>query len=157
MRIYLTGFMGAGKTTVGRMLAQALQYDFYDLDQEIERDAGKQIPEIFHSGGEPGFRSIESAKLRALFPDNAVIATGGGCFIENSDWMIDNGIVIYLKVPFDLLVRRIGADPNRPLWKNAATLFQQREASYCKAQITVDGSLQPDRVVEEVLTAIGKN
>ena len=157
MRIYLTGFMGAGKTTVGRMLAQALQFDFYDLDQEIEREAGKQIPEIFHSAGEPGFRSAESTKLRELLVEHAVIATGGGCFIENCEWMIDNGIVIYLKVPFELLVRRIGADPNRPLWKNAATLFQQREASYCKAQFTVDGSLQPDRVVQVILEAIGKN
>ena len=157
MRIYLTGFMGAGKTTVGRMLAQALQYDFYDLDQEIEREGGKQIPEIFHAAGEQGFRRIESAKLRELLADHSVIATGGGCFIENCEWMIDNGVVIYLKVPFDLLIRRIGADPSRPLWKNAATLFQQREAAYCKAQITVDGSLQPDRVVQELLKAIGKN
>jgi shikimate kinase len=71
--------------------------------------------------------------------------------------MIDHGVVIYLKVPFETLVRRIGADPKRPLWKNAATLFQQREASYCKAQITIDGSLQPDRVVQEILKAIAEN
>jgi shikimate kinase len=157
MRIYLTGFMGAGKTTVGRMLAQKLNCDFYDLDQEIEREAGKQIPEIFHSGGESGFRSIESAKLRALLPESAVIATGGGCFIENCEWMLNHGVVVYLKVPFEQLVRRIGADPTRPLWKNAATLFQQREPSYCKAHFTVDANASPEAVVQQIVGKIQTN
>ena len=149
MRIYLTGFMGAGKTTVGRALASMLDWTFYDLDREIERIAKRSIPELFQSG-ENAFRATETEQLLSLLPENAVIATGGGCFIENSDWMLNHGKVIYLHVPFMELVQRVGGDPNRPLWKNAAELFEQRQNTYRKAHFEVDGLGAPESIAEKI-------
>ena len=145
MRIFLTGFMGAGKSTVGRLLSQILNLEFVDLDTEIEMLAGRHIAGIFEDLGEQEFRDLERKCLEAS-PENAIIATGGGCFIFNTDWMLANGTTVYLKVPFEVLASRIGADPSRPLWKNAQKLFLQREAVYQKAQVIVDASPEPDQV-----------
>src|SRR6185436_10419582 len=110
MRIYLTGFMGAAKSTVGRLLAAGMGYEFLDLDRLIERRTGVNITTIFEEQGETAFRNLEAKELRMVTSDPAVIATGGGCFIHNTEWMLQNGTVIYLQVPFDALAARIGAD-----------------------------------------------
>lgn len=149
MRIFLTGFMGAGKSTVGRLLAPSLNCDFVDLDMEIERAAGLHISGIFEDFGEGEFRNVERHCLSAV-PQDAVVATGGGCFIFNTEWMLQNGMVVYLDVPFEILAERIGADPARPLWKNAHHLFDQRQVVYRKAQITVDGSPAPEVVAAHI-------
>src|SRR5688500_8759491 len=100
MRIYLTGFMGSGKSTVGRLLAQTLQFPFMDLDQELERSESNTVAEIFEKRGEPYFREAERRLLKSIHSDPAVIATGGGCFLHNQKWMLRNGTVIFLDVPF---------------------------------------------------------
>lgn len=152
MRIYLTGFMGAGKTMVGRALAQKLGCEFIDLDYEIEHSAGQSIESIFETGGESEFRKRESEILRSIDKDPAVIATGGGCFIYNHDWMLQSGTVVYLKVPFETLVSRIGAETSRPLWRNAKQLYDEREQSYESAHLQVDGTRDVETVASEIIS-----
>jgi len=137
--------MGSGKSTVGRVLALQLQWEFLDLDAEIQRKAAKTIAEIF-SESEGEFRKLETTCLQSILMKDAVIATGGGCFIHNREWMLKNGKVIYLHVPLQKLAERIGADPNRPLWRNAETLYREREAAYRAAHLTVDGTASPEEV-----------
>lgn len=149
MRIFLTGFMGAGKSTVGRIVSAQLGMLFTDLDTDIERVAGRDIAGIFEDLEESGFRDLEWKCLQSV-PDSAVIATGGGCFIHNADWMLANGTVVYLEVPFEVLARRTGGDPKRPLWKNAERLFCVREPAYRRAHITVDAAQDPDLVAAQV-------
>lgn len=153
MRIFLTGFMGAGKSTVGRLLAPLMNMDFVDLDTEIEMVAGRRIAGIFEDLGEAEFRALEQKCLHAS-PEHAVIATGGGCFIFNTEWMLQNGTVVYLHVPFDALASRIGADPSRPLWKNAEKLFLQRETVYRRAQVIIDASPEADQVARAIRTRL---
>jgi shikimate kinase len=150
MRIYLTGFMGAGKTMVGRVLAQKLGCEFVDLDYQIEHTSGESIESIFETRGESEFRKRESEILRSINKDPAIISTGGGCFIYNSEWMLNNGKVVYLKVPFDTLVTRIGAETSRPLWRNAKQLYDDRELIYETAHLQVDGTREVEQVANEI-------
>lgn len=151
MRVYLTGFMGAGKTMVGRVLAQKLGCEFVDLDYEIEHSSGQTIESIFESGGESEFRKHESEVLRRIDKDPAVIATGGGCFIYNRDWMLQNGTVVYLNVPFKILVSRIGAETSRPLWRNAKQLYDERGQTYETAHLQIDASRDVEPIASEIV------
>lgn len=150
MRIYLTGFMGSGKTTIGRMLAENRNVPFIDLDRELEHSHSKTITELFETNGEAYFREQESRMLKRIENNSCVIATGGGCFIYNQEWMLRNGTVIFLDVPFDEIVRRIGGDPARPLWKNAQMLYVERSDKYRNAHFTVDGSGSPEDVLRRI-------
>ena len=154
MRIYLTGFMGSGKTTVGRALARQLNLPFIDLDQQIEMTIGKSILEIFQQFGEPEFRKFETKVLQSIQLEAGVIATGGGCFIHHADWMLENGKVIYLRVPFEILTQRVGADASRPLWKNAKMLFAEREEFYRKAHFEVDAEEDPETVAARIVSLL---
>lgn len=151
MRIYLTGFMGSGKTSVGRALAQKLGWEFIDLDYEIEQSSKESIENIFATAGEPEFRKREAEQLRKIDKKDAVIATGGGTFIFNHDWMMQNGTVVYLEVPFEVLVSRIGAETSRPLWKNAKQLFEERQKMYESAHLTVNAAGELDSTVAEIV------
>ena len=116
--IYLVGPMGAGKTTVGRHLADLLDRDFLDSDHEIERKTGATIPWIFEKEGEPGFRFRETAVIDELTSkNNLVVATGGGAVTqpENREYLHQRGIVIYLYTPVELQLQRTYRDKNRPL------------------------------------------
>ena len=155
MRIYLTGFMGAGKTSVGRALAQKLGWDFIDLDFQIEDSSKESIEDIFTSAGEQEFRKRETQQLRQLNLENIVIATGGGAFIYNHDWMLKNGTVVYLEVPFEILVSRIGAETSRPLWKNAQQLFDERQKIYESAHLRVNAARDVDLIVAEIVERLG--
>ncbi|ROH86925.1 shikimate kinase AroK [Pseudomethylobacillus aquaticus] len=116
--IFLVGLMGAGKTTVGRLLAKHLGYDFYDSDHEIEHRTGVRIPLIFEMEGEEGFRKREAMiidELTQLGP--IVLATGGGAILqqENRDHLRERGTVIYLAAKVHDLWQRTRHDRNRPL------------------------------------------
>ena len=116
--VYLVGLMGAGKTTIGRLLARRLKLRFYDSDQEVERRCGVKIPVIFEIEGEGGFRAREEqaiAELTAL--QGIVLATGGGAVIseENRRRLAASGTVVYLSARPEDLFERVRQDRNRPL------------------------------------------
>lgn len=150
MRIYLTGFMGSGKSTIGRLLSEQTGVPFIDLDKEIEYKLSLSPTEVFERYGEQFFREQETELLQKFQRDPLILATGGGCFIQNREWMLENGTVLFLDVPYAQLVSRIGADPTRPLWKNAEKLYKDRYDEYKKAHHHIDASGTPEEVVERI-------
>lgn len=118
-RVYLTGFMGSGKSTIGPILANAIGYGFIDLDEHIERRAGKTIPELFEQEGEAAFRALEAELLRETTErPYVVVALGGGALVApgNRQLARAHGAVIYLHVPPDQLIRRLRrGSADRPL------------------------------------------
>src|ERR1043165_1563252 len=121
MKIYLVGFMGAGKTTVGRELAARLDVPFFDLDDLVEAAEKSSMKDIFAHHGEPYFRKRERDLLRSTkFLDSAVVATGGGTFTfdENIQFIQSEGLSVYLSVPYSLLRARVGDKAaERPLFR----------------------------------------
>ncbi len=119
MRIFIIGFMGAGKTTLGKKLAAKLEYDFIDLDDFIQQKEGMSISDIFLELGENSFRNMESENLRLLGNiQNTLISVGGGtpCYHNNMDWMKKNGLTIYLQLDVNTLISRLkNSATNRPL------------------------------------------
>jgi shikimate kinase len=117
-RIYLLGFMGAGKSHIGRHLAGRLHLDFLDLDAIIEKSEGMPIAAIFSTKGEHYFRQIEAECLRqTLLMDRVVIATGGGtpCYFDNLAWMNENGMTLFLDTCEEILHKRLMESRKRPL------------------------------------------
>lgn len=150
MRIFLIGYMGSGKSSIGPAVAQELGLRFVDLDKEIESRFGKDITTIFQGEGEAHFRELEQQMLHEwLEQDDYVMATGGGtpCHGDNMDRMCDAGITIYLKLSTETLYDRLKADlPNRPLLQGRADheLFNyihdtllEREPYYLDSQYRV--------------------
>jgi shikimate kinase len=155
--IILVGLMGAGKTSVGKMLAKNLRKTFVDCDHEIEKRTGVSIPLIFEIEGEEGFRRRESAMLRDLTElRNTVLATGGGAVLtpENRDALSRSGIVVYLRASVEDLWQRTKHDRNRPLLRTGdprrrlAELFEQRDPLYREvAALTMDTGDQSVRTL----------
>lgn len=151
--IFFVGLMGAGKTTVGRLLAKGLDMMFYDTDHEIERRTGVRIPVIFEVEGEAGFRRREAAMIEELSQlPGVVLATGGGAVLmpENRENLKRNGTVIYLRANVHELWLRTRNDKNRPLLQNAdprsrlELLFAERDPLYREvATHIVDTGGQP--------------
>ena len=160
MRIFLTGFMGAGKTVVGRLLAERLRVPFVDLDQEIERRAGMTVREIFEREGETAFRRLETEALReTLAAADLVVATGGGTMVfeGNFEMIRDHGLSVWLNPAFATIVARIGAlgKIDRPLFRDetqALALYRERLPAYRRADVRVD--VAPDEGPEEVAARI---
>jgi shikimate kinase len=120
--IYFIGLMGAGKTTIGRLLAKQMGREFYDSDHEIERKTGVKIPLIFELEGESGFRKRETTAIDELSQlDNVIVATGGGAVLlqENRDYLKNTGKVIYLRAKVNDLYQRTRNDKSRPLLQGA--------------------------------------
>lgn len=141
MRIFLTGFMGSGKTEVGRLLAGRLGLAFVDLDGEIERQAGASIRDLFRREGEEGFRRREQAALAASAErDGLVVATGGGVVTcaANRAWMKEHGVTVWLNPPFAALAARLTPEARalRPLFtgeEQALELWSERLPLYATA------------------------
>jgi shikimate kinase len=159
--IYLVGFMGAGKSSVGRRLAEAMQRSFIDLDLEIEKRAGKPIREIFSAEGEPRFRELERNELLlAAGSRHTVIALGGGAFIDerNRQAVQNSGISVWLDVSIETIFSRCIGDPSRPLFasrEQMLNLLEARRSSYQSASIhiTADG-LDVDSIVSTIIEKI---
>lgn len=165
--IYLVGLMGAGKTTVGRMLAKRLSRPFLDSDHEIVERTGVPIPTIFEIEGEEGFRRREAQTVQDLTAtDGLVLATGGGVVInpENRRRLHETGWVVYLNVPPRLLYERTRHDRNRPLLHvddplaRLEELHATRDPLYREAaHIVVDGShLVAAGIVQHLLREFGR-
>lgn len=136
MKIFLLGMPASGKSTLGRLLASRLNYQFTDLDTLIEESKGMSIPQIFGRFGENAFREIESRSLKdhCETHDRFVMATGGGtpCFYDNMDFMNNQGVTIYLDETLDRIMQRIQSDPaQRPLF---STRFDKAELKIMKDQ-----------------------
>jgi shikimate kinase len=166
--IYLVGPMGAGKSTIGRLLAKALGIPFVDSDKEIERKTGVSIPMIFEYEGEAGFRKREADVIAELTELNPVIlATGGGAVLvpENRTRLGANGFIVYLHCPVDKQLERTHKDSNRPLIKTAnprqrlQELFELREPIYRQlADLVVDtGHTSSRTVVRQILRVFEKS
>jgi shikimate kinase len=162
-RIYLIGFMGSGKTSIGRQLARKLGWKFIDLDKEIEQGEKRQVAEIFRENGEPYFRSLEKRYLRqASYSNRAVIALGGGTYVDDQNRALADmtGLTVWLKVSFARLADRVKMDGTRPKFDNqdeAERLYQDREPHYALARVHVstdEGS--PETVVDEIIGVIRK-
>jgi shikimate kinase len=160
-KIYLVGFMAAGKTTVARALAARLGWRAEDIDELIEARERRTVADIFAHSGEPYFRALERDILRLLLPlRHVVVATGGGTFMDPDNQKAINmdGVSVWLDVPLDELVARMPADGRRPLAADRAQmerLYAVRQAAYANAQIRVDSrGAHPEAVAERILEAL---
>ena len=151
-RIVLMGFMGAGKTTIGKALAEKLSWDFIDTDAEIEKEQGRKISEIFETEGEQAFRDMETRLLKKLekSEEQFVLSIGGGMPVreENRELLRQIGTVVYLKATKEELVRRLSGDTSRPLLQGGAleekvaALMAARESIYVETahqEVVTDG------------------
>jgi shikimate kinase len=160
-KIYLVGFMGAGKSTVARALAKRLDWRVEDIDERIEREERRDIASIFRQHGEPYFRNLErKALIDLLAARGTVVASGGGTFADpaNRDLMLHDGVVVWLDVPFPVILDRVPMDGRRPLAadrQGLEQLYNQRLASYRLAHIRLDASRGPvDLLVDQIVDAL---
>jgi shikimate kinase len=161
MNIYLVGFMGAGKTSVGMRLAEILNWRFIDLDREIENREDRPIRESFRAEGESYFRQLERAELaRVSGLEGAVVALGGGAFVDarNRETVRTSGISVWLDAPMDILYPRCAGDPLRPLvaaQKEMETLLAQRRPFYEQAAVRIEvDSLTVDEIAHKIRATV---
>ncbi len=155
--IALGGFMGTGKSTVGALLAERLKLPFVDLDDVLHERFGP-IPAQFASEGEGVFRAREHALVLELC-DGArrVLATGGGVFASRANRLTlrRQYRLVTLRAPLDVLRQRVGSGEGRPNWAAAEALYEQRQDAYASVDLTLDATLSPHQLVEEVVTWLG--
>lgn len=162
VRVYLLGFMGAGKTTVGKILSERLGWPFLDLDEEIEEGVGMPIPAIFRKRGEASFRQLELKYLDRASRSNesVVVACGGGLPLSarNRRMMERTGLSVYLSISPETAIKRVGEDPHRPLFEDPAqvrALWERRQSAYDEIPNSVDADNKSlDEVVDAVLDLI---
>jgi shikimate kinase len=161
--LYIVGFMGAGKTSVGSRLAERLVWRFVDLDREIEERAGTSIRELFRREGEPSFRLLETSELRRVSTGSqVVVALGGGAFCsrENQDIIRSTGASIWLDVPLEVLFTRCEDDGSRPLFtgrEEMRALFERRRPFYEKADLHVPAAgMDVDQVAGRILQLLAE-
>lgn len=152
--------MTSGKTTLGKILANVIGWNFYDLDKEIEQDEGLKITDIFESKGEPYFRNIESEKLKQISQkNNVIISLGGGTIVnkDNVNFITQNGKLIYLRVEPEIIYTRIKKKTDRPLFKQfvlaennkdefikkISSMLNEREKYYNQADLVFDVDNSP--------------
>lgn len=164
LNLYLVGMMGTGKSAVGKPLAAALGYRFLDADTSVERVAGRSIPDLFAEVSEPGFRDLETAVLGQIASwHSLVVATGGGVVTRPENWgHMQQGVVVWLDAPPELLLSRLAADPSpRPLLQTAdpesqlSSLLSQRQRLYAQADLHIRQAGEPiEQVAEAVLAQL---
>ncbi len=176
--VFLIGFSGCGKSTVGPILAKRMRAEFYDTDEMIERYAGKPIAEIFAAEGELSFRAMESDIIRQLAGNatrSRVIALGGGAFEnrENRDLILACGCIVYLQTAIPVILKRLGDDRSRPLLKGRPkrgetdvqaveriirSMLEKRKKNYRQAHITISTSRRdPLEVVTEITARLDRH
>jgi len=158
-RISLVGFMGSGKSTVGRLLADRIGHRYIDSDEAIEARAKAPITEIFRDQGEAAFRALERETIAALLDEETcVIATGGGAFAQDScaEDLLARSFTVHLRCELSEALRRAAAPGGRPLLERreseVAALYAERKDKYARAQVTVETTHRsPDEVVADIL------
>ena len=157
--IFLVGFMGSGKSTVGRALAKRLSWEFEDTDACVERAQGRSVDEIFRQSGEGRFREAEWEALCSLAGrKRVVVATGGGLFlgVAQRAFLRAHGVSCWLDAPLDVVAARVGDGASRPLWPADDALarrafFERRRAVYALATLCVDASAGgPDELARDI-------
>lgn len=168
MKLFLVGYMGSGKSTLGRRLAEVMGLKHLDLDDYLEKSESRTIPEIFEGEGEAGFRGIERRCLQEIIDsqDEVVISTGGGtpCFYDNMQKMNEAGLTIYLRMDVKSLVFRLeNSKQDRPLLRGkdlnemdayVRQHLEERKHYYEEAVISVDGMGLSDKRLEQLVEAI---
>ncbi|MCP1125144.1 MULTISPECIES: shikimate kinase [Bacillus] len=160
--LYITGFMGAGKTTIGKALSSVLHIPVIDTDQRIEEKTKKIIRDIFSEEGEDVFRKYESEVLQLLPTKDCIITTGGGIVekAENRQWMKEHGTVIYLYCDPYVIAERIAGDTTRPLFQKEnipsfIEKFEKRQAYYEEAVLKIDTTNKSiETIVQEIQAQI---
>ncbi len=152
--IYLIGMMGSGKTTVGKLLAEKLDYCFFDIDVAIEKLAQKTITEIFAIEGEARFRELESQTLRKISTyHRSAIATGGGIVQRPENWnYLRTGSIVWLDADLNLLNRRLADDSSRPLANQLESLLATRRSLYAQADLHI--AIKSEQTPEDLVTEI---
>jgi shikimate kinase len=160
-KIYLVGFMAAGKTTVARALADRLGWRAEDVDELIEARERRPVADIFARSGESYFRALEREILKLLLPlRHVVVATGGGTFVdvENRAAIMRDGLTVWLDVPFQEVLARVPADGRRPLAADRTQmerLFTVRQNAYALAHLRVSAAAaRPDEIAERIIDAL---
>lgn len=146
--LYLIGFMASGKTTIGRLLAERLGWNFADIDDDIEAREQRSIPEIFDTLGEPAFRKLEKEAIERRVRDVArgrptVIAVGGGAAIEpgNLELLEEHGVTVWLSCPYEIVARRVARNEHRPLARDMKLfeeLYHSRRQTYSRADFRIE-------------------
>ena len=161
--IILCGFMGAGKTAVGKALAKVMNYNFIDTDELIEKEQKITIKEIFEKNGEQYFRDLEHEVCKKIADmEKTIVSTGGGVmtYQRNCDAIKKGGKVIFLDASFYVICERIGEDDTRPLFKDKAkaeNLYNERKEKYKAASdIVINGDMTVEKTVAEVLKLFQK-
>lgn len=164
LNVFLIGMMGSGKTTVGNILAQKLNYRFFDTDVLIERVMGQSVSDIFATAGENSFRDVESKVLENLSAHTkSIIATGGGIVIKPANWSyLHHGLVVWLDAPVDLILARLADDDTRPLLQETNPeeklneLLKTRTPLYSLAdlQIPITEEQTPETIASQIMTKI---
>lgn len=156
--VYLIGMMGVGKSTIGKILAQKLQYRFFDTDTLIEQVAGKTIPQIFATEGEAYFRDLETQVLKEVSVyTRSAIATGGGIIQKPINWSyLRQGLVVWLDVDIQILQQRVSQDQNRPLSGELKSLLEKRRSLYSLAdmQIKCSNEQTPEQAADMIIDQI---
>jgi shikimate kinase len=158
VNVYLIGMMGSGKSTVGKILAQKLNYRFFDTDVLIEKVAGRLIPEIFATKGEDYFRDLETQILKEVSAyRSSAIATGGGIIQKPINWSyLRQGLIIWLDVDLEILKKRLSQDTNRPLAGKLESLLEKRHSLYSLADLRIQCQTQqtPEQVANIIMEKI---
>jgi shikimate kinase len=166
MNYFLIGFMGSGKTHWGKLWASKANYNFIDLDEQIESIVGKTVAQIFEDDGEDFFRQKETEVLQSLnLAENTIVSTGGGtvCFNNNITWMNEKGVTIYLKTAVPQILERVlHEQEKRPLLKNLNTAelqffiekkLKEREPFYNQASIVLYTNTITENTILEIINA----
>jgi shikimate kinase len=150
--------MGSGKTLIGALVAERSRATFFDLDHLVEHEAGMSIADIFATSGEQAFRAMEKRALPRALEPGAVVALGGGVVMDDDNWALisNRATTVYIEVPFEVMWRRVGKSPVRPLISgrtasDVEALYERRRARYEEAEHRLDGGREPSEVAEDVL------